>query len=279
MAGHHAGGEVSQGALMEHNDQVIAQFTQEAEAFASARHIQDVQALDLLLQVSGAGAQDRCLDVACGPGIVACHFAKVVLAATGIDLTPAMLEQARKLQRSHGLDNLAWDLGDATALPYSNASFSIVTSRYAFHHLQDPGAALAEMVRVCSAGGTLAVMDLCVCEDVEKAARFNRMERHHDPSHVRALSLTQHHRLFALNDLPRPSESFHRINVSLSRLMQSSFPSAEDALAAEAIVRESLHDDGMGAFTRKHGEDIVFSYPIVVLVARKAAAALRARSP
>jgi ubiquinone/menaquinone biosynthesis C-methylase UbiE len=261
---------------VDHKDRVIAQFTQQASAFASAKHIQDTQALDLLLAATGAGMHDRCLDVACGPGIVACHFAKAVQSATGIDLTPAMLEQARALQLSLGLDNLSWDVGDATALPYAHSSFSVVTSRYALHHCLEPGAALAEMVRVCRPGGTVAVMDLCVSEDIEKAERFNRMERHHDPSHVRAHSLTEHHRLFASNGLLNPTSAFYRIDVSLSRLRKSAFPSAEDALAAEKIVRESLHNDGMGAFTRTHGEDIVFSYPIVVLAAKKATSVSRA---
>jgi len=55
--------------------------------------------------------------------------------ATGIDIVPAMIEQARSLPKGRKLENLSWDLGDVTTLPYTNASFSIVTSCYSFHHL------------------------------------------------------------------------------------------------------------------------------------------------
>ena len=53
--------------------------------------------------------------------------------------TPAMLAQARKLQEQKGLANLSWEVGDVSALPFADAAFSVVLSRYAFHHLPNPG--------------------------------------------------------------------------------------------------------------------------------------------
>src|SRR5262245_34952503 len=61
------------------------------------------QVLDLLV---GASRSDNSLDVACGPGVVACHFASVVKTATGIDITPAMIEKAKSLEKSRGLNNV-----------------------------------------------------------------------------------------------------------------------------------------------------------------------------
>ena len=99
-----------------------------------------------------------------------------------------MIEQAQALQQAQGLTNLTWRIGNVLPLPFPDASFSLVFTRYSFHHLLDPEAVLAEMVRVCSPGGRVAVVDVFTSSP-EQAEAFNRMERLRDPSHVRALSL------------------------------------------------------------------------------------------
>src|SRR5580704_11887678 len=104
---------------------------------------------ELLLTASGAGPADIVLDVACGPGLMACAFAKVARHVTGIDLTPAMIDQAKVLQQSQGVTNVTWQLGDVLPLPFADSAYSLVFTRYSFHHFLDPRAVLAEMARVC----------------------------------------------------------------------------------------------------------------------------------
>ena len=77
-----------------HEELILDQFTRQAEAFATAPAITNAAALDLLVKIFGAGPMDTVLDVACGAGVVVCAFAEVVRHATGIDLTPAMIERA-----------------------------------------------------------------------------------------------------------------------------------------------------------------------------------------
>lgn len=81
---------------------------------------------------------DSTLDVACGPGVLACAFAEVARHVIGIDTTPTMLEQARKLQAEKGLANMSWRQGDVAQLPFDDGAFSLVVSRYAFRHVLDP---------------------------------------------------------------------------------------------------------------------------------------------
>lgn len=126
---------------------IRGEFTKQAALFSASSAMTNEGALALLVAFAGASAADTVLDVACGPGIVACAFAEVVDHATGIDLTPAMVEQARALQARKRLTNVTWAVGDITPLPYADESFSIVTSRYAFHHFPDPHAVLLEMKR------------------------------------------------------------------------------------------------------------------------------------
>src|SRR6266446_5691590 len=148
-----------------HKDSILDQFTRQAVPFTTAPSIKDEAALRLIVEFSGAGPDDTVLDVACGGGLVVCAFARTVRHATGIDLTPAMLEQARKNQAAQGLTNVTWKHGDVLPLPFSDASFTIVTSRFAFHHFLDPLAVLREMKRVAAPGGRVMVADSASAPD------------------------------------------------------------------------------------------------------------------
>jgi ubiquinone/menaquinone biosynthesis C-methylase UbiE len=121
-----------------HNELIIDQFTKQAVPFANLPAHSDEDASKLLFTLSEASKNDKVLDVACGPGLLACEFAKMTAHVTGIDLTPAMIEQAKLLQQEKKLNNMTWDVGDVTHLPYNDASFSLVVTRYSFHHLVDP---------------------------------------------------------------------------------------------------------------------------------------------
>jgi ubiquinone/menaquinone biosynthesis C-methylase UbiE len=248
-----------------HHDLIRDQFTKQAIPFATAPGIKDEDALKLVVDFTGAGAEDTVLDVACGPGLVVCAFAQVVRHATGIDLTPAMIERARTLQQEKGLTNVSWQVGDVLPLPYPAASFSIVTSRFAFHHFQDPHAVLAEMKRVCTPGGKVVVIDVLASPDPEKAAAYNRMEKLRDPSHVRGLTLVELESLFQQTALPTPRKTFYRLEAEVEDLLRRSFPNPGDADEIRRMFVESLDNDGLGMDTRRHGETIRLAYPIAAL--------------
>ena len=131
---------------------VLDQFTRQAVPFARLPAHSTEESIRLVSEAAGIGPEDTILDVACGPGLLACAFARMARHVTGIDLTPAMIEQARALQRSEGLANLTWHVGDVASLPFPDGSFSVAFTRYSFHHLLDPAGVLAEMVRVDTAG-------------------------------------------------------------------------------------------------------------------------------
>src|SRR5262245_28370409 len=255
--------------IVSHDEQVVAQFTKMAEAFASSPRIVDREALDLLLKETGASSADDSLDVACGAGVVACHFASVVRSATGIDITPAMIEKARIRQKDTGLTNVKWDIGDVRRLPYPDSSFSIVTSRYAFHHIPEPKPVLREMVRVCRPGGVVAVCDICVSEDVRKAERFNELERLNDPTHVRGLPLSEHLALFEKAGLGEPRIARYKLDFVVARMQKALGHTSEHARDAEGRVRAAIREDMLETDSRIEGDDTIFSYPIAVLSARK----------
>ena len=250
-----------------HRDLILDQFTRQAVPFATSPGIQDEAALRLVIEFSGAGPDDTLLDVACGPGIIVCAFARVVKHATGLDLTPAMLDRARTLQREKGLTNVTWQLGEAVPLPYPDASFSIVTSRFAFHHLLDPAAALKEMARVCRPGGKVVVIDSAPAAD--KTAAFNAMELVRDPSHVRAMPLAELRDLYRRAGLPEPRTTGYRLEGELEGLIGRSFPKPGDDETLRRIFRASVDGDTLDIGARRDGDTIRFGYPVAVLVAEK----------
>jgi SAM-dependent methyltransferase len=255
--------------MRSHHDAVRDQFTKQAIPFSNAPGVRDEEALRLLLEFTDAGPQDTVLDVACGPGVVVCAFARVTRHATGIDLTPAMIARARELQRERNLANVSLEIGDVGALPHADASFTIVTSRFGFHHIPAPAAVLAEMRRVCAAGGKVVLIDVEASPDPVKAAAFNRMETLRDPSHVRALPLTELLALFEAVGLPRPRTAAYKLRSELEGLLGRSFPEpGNEARVRQAIV-DSLGTDALGIGTHREGGEIRVAYPVRILLAER----------
>ena len=103
----------------------------------------------------GLGEGDTVLDVACGPGNFSREFARAVGPdglAVGIDASPTMLERGGEELRRADPGNLVLIRGDATALPFRDASFDATCCFAALHLFADPFAALDEMRRVLRPG-------------------------------------------------------------------------------------------------------------------------------
>lgn len=255
---------------MTHHDLILDQFTQQAIPFSDAPSMRDEAAIKLLIDAAQTKYSDRSLDVACGPGMVALAFARVVQQAIGLDATPAMLTRAKELQRNQSLHNIEWHEGDATSLPFPDNTFDIVTCRFAFHHLENPSTCLREMLRVAKLGGSIVVCDAIASSDAAKADAFNTMERLRDPSTVRFLTLLELRQLLTSAGQTMRSETPYRVPAELEGLMRTSFPATpENAERVRRMIIDSIATDNLGLGTRYNGDRVVFHYPAVVLSATK----------
>jgi SAM-dependent methyltransferase len=252
-----------------HQDLILDQFTRQATVFNAAAPIANADALQVIVTAAAPGPDDTVLDVACGGGLVARAFAPYVRHATGIDVTPAMLDTARQAAAEKGLTNVTWEQGDVTTLPYAHASFTIVATRFSFHHFVDAGAVLKEMVRVCAPGGRIVVADSCPSEDKAKAAAFNRLELLRDPSHTRALPLSEMKRIFTAAGLGEPAVQFSEIRDEAKNLLARSYPNPGDEVKILAMFRQSASDDSLGIEVRLDGEAIHYAYPVAILAATR----------
>jgi SAM-dependent methyltransferase len=250
-----------------HREQILDQFSRQAVPFSQAAPMRDASILELLADTSAVGPEDTVLDVACGPGLVACAFAARARHVTGLDLTPAMLERAHAHAEASGLRNVSWRCADVLPLPFADASFTRVISRLAFHHFAEPGRVLAEMKRVCAPGGRVMVADLYASEDPTKADCFHRMEMLRDPSHLRALPLSQLRGLFAEAGLTPDREAHYDIDNELDSWLARSFPAPGSEPEIRRMFEVAMADDGFGLRLRRQDEKTWFTFPVVVLCA------------
>ncbi|WP_439621927.1 class I SAM-dependent methyltransferase [Gemmata sp.] len=240
---------------------ILDQFSRQAVPFSEMHSRDDADLHRLLIRTAGINADDTVLDVACGPGLVACEVAKVARHVTGIDLTPAMIVEAERRQQSLGLTNLTWVRGDAQPLPFPDGSFSRVVTRYSFHHFTDPKGVFAEMVRACESGGRVTVCDV-FSTSAGQAELYDRLEQHRDPSHTHALRLSEFDALFAgLADVRR---EFYRYPVKVDGLLSRSFPGPGGADAFREMVAADVGVDRIGIAATNDG-GLGFSFPVVVV--------------
>jgi ubiquinone/menaquinone biosynthesis C-methylase UbiE len=250
-----------------HQDLILDQFTRQATPFSTANTITDANALRLIIEAAKPEPHHKLLDVACGGGIVVCAFAPHVKHATGIDMTPAMLDRARQHAADTGVANVTWDRGDVMSLPYADGAFDIVVTRFSMHHFPDPLGVLREMVRVCAPGGRVVVVDMYASEEPAKAAEWNRLEKLRDPSHVRCLTLPELQALFGQAGLPQPQASFYELRDEVRNLLRRSFPNPGDDVKIIEMFTASAEDDRLGVPVRCEGERLEYAYRVAVLAA------------
>jgi SAM-dependent methyltransferase len=103
----------------------------------------------------------RLLDVGCGPGTITADLAARIPGGevVGIDAAADVLELARREAAGRGQRNVRFEVGDVYQLAFDDGGFDVVHAHQVLQHLSDPVAALAEMRRVCRAGGLIAARD------------------------------------------------------------------------------------------------------------------------
>lgn len=255
----------------QHDAAITDQFTRQAEPFAQRHGYSKDPLLDLMADCAATTTDDTVLDVACGPGIISCFFAKRVRHVTGLDFVPAMLERARRYQREQQVSNVSWQPGSCIDLPFADAAFDCVVTRFSFHHFLEPAAALGEMKRVCKPGGTVLVCD--VVPRGEAQDRFNHWEILRDPSHTRALTQAELENLGEETGLELHRKESFSLETDLEGLLAGSFPNTGDADRIRALFEADIEagTDTLGVSARRENNAVRLTYPVAVLAWRKSA--------
>jgi len=246
-----------------HDTRIIDQFTRWAKSFAALPIHAEAESMAQTIAACDVTQGTRVLDVACGPGIVSCSLAAKGAEVTGLDLTPAMIDQARELAARREL-SAAFDCGNALHLPFEDGQFDRVVTRYSFHHMQKPLDCLTEMMRVCCPDGRIIVIDATPEPECQRG--YDQAEKLRDPSHTSALTKAQLLSLGAQAGLTPLLTHAYRLESRLDDQVAPKDWAALHALFADDIAN-GTNRLGMGAF---HAEDgIRFFFPISIIAWRR----------
>jgi len=185
-----------------HTNVVIDAFSAQAELYAMQYSSQArLQPLSWITSaISGSLHKDstRVLDVCCGTGALSRLLSPHVKSIHGVDLTTAMLNEARSAASGDKLANVTFTEANALKLPFPDNSFDVVCSRLAFHHLPDPLPVLHEMARVLCNNGLVAIIDYVVPPEFltsrhlqEHRQLCDHLDRLRDPSHARVYTVAE----------------------------------------------------------------------------------------
>jgi SAM-dependent methyltransferase len=114
------------------------------------------------------------VDVGSGAGIDSMIAAKKVAPAgrvVGVDMTPAMLEKARRSASKAGITNVEFAEGYGEALPVPEWWADVVISNGVLNLMPDKMTGLKEMARVLRPGGSLQIADILVEKPVPRSAK------------------------------------------------------------------------------------------------------------
>jgi arsenite methyltransferase len=121
-------------------------------------------------------AGERVLDLGSGAGtdsLVASSMVGPQGRVTGIDMTPEMLDKARRSAAEMGTENVEFIESEAEALPFADATFDVVISNGVIDLIPDKDAVFSELYRVLAPGGRIQVADVTIQNPVSEEGRRN----------------------------------------------------------------------------------------------------------
>ena len=214
------------------------QFSPRASAYvSSAVHAagEDLEALKVFVS---AHKFARVLDLGCGGGHVSFALAPHVGTVVAYDLSHAMLTAVTAEAAERGIANLTTQQGKAEALPFADASFDFIATRYSAHHWLDVPAALDEMRRVLKPGGQVMVMDVVAPEDVLCDTFIQTIEMLRDPSHVRDYSVHEWSEMLTRSGLKTKDVVRRRIHIDYSSWIARMQTPAVFADSIQALIAQ-----------------------------------------
>jgi SAM-dependent methyltransferase len=222
---------------------VVGQFGAQASAYlTSAVHAQGADLAALAALASGQPAA-RALDLGTGGGHVAYAVAPEVAEVVAYDLSAEMLAVVARAAAERGLTNLTTQQGPAERLPFADASFDLVLSRYSAHHWRDFEAGLREAARVLKPDGRAGFVDAVAPGQPAADTFLQAIELLRDTSHVRDRSRAEWEAAAARAGLRAGQVTGFRVRIEFApwiERMRTPAPLVAAIRALEAAVADDV---------------------------------------
>lgn len=170
---------------MKHHDQVADAFGATAAAYLTSQVHASGADLQTLAREVASTSDAHVLDLGCGAGHASFALAEHARSVVAYDLAEPMLATVAAAARERGLANIRTEQGAAERLPFADASFDWVVSRFSAHHWHDVQPALNEVRRVLKPGGRVLFIDVAGADHPLLDTHLQAVELLRDGSHVR----------------------------------------------------------------------------------------------
>jgi SAM-dependent methyltransferase len=249
-----------------HQLEIVSQFTRQSRPFAEMAAHSESRSFEVFRELGSFSGNEKVLDSGCGPGLVSLYLAEFVGEINGVDLTPAMVKLAAENASKSGIMNASFLQGNMTFLPFPSGHFDVAVSRYAFHHLEHPAAAFAEMIRVTRCGGKVIVVD--VTPEAQKRNAYDCFERLRDPSHTSALTLEELSLLGEEHNLKKPDVIEFGLEVDVQNLIASSFPEEVSRENLVQMLADDLRSDNLSFKVKNEDGSLTMTFPVTAVAWR-----------
>jgi len=221
---------------MRNHDQVITeQFGSTATAYlSSAVHAQGLQDLT---NYAKQYVQPHILDMGCGGGHASFAVEAYAKRVIAYDLSVDMLEVVRGTAEERSLNNIETRQGSADSLPFADAIFDMVCTRFSAHHWRNLPQALAEAARVLKPGGRFIIIDTAAPNDVLADTYMQAVELLRDPSHVRNVSMASWQQLIDQAGLDVVFSKSWKLPLEFSSWVARMRTSQEHIVAIQSLWR------------------------------------------
>lgn len=172
-------------------DYVAGQYAPRAEDYVTSLVHSSGDDLDQIEAEAQGRPDARVLDLGCGGGHVSYRAAPHVASVVACDVTQAMLDVVARTAADRGLHNITTQRAAAEHLPFADACFDMVLSRFTTHHWHNMEAGLREARRVLKANHRAVFVDVIAPADALLDTHLQTVELLRDVSHVRDYTMVQ----------------------------------------------------------------------------------------
>lgn len=174
-------------------------FARWATDYASDPIVRNARVDNAILEAASPKSGESALDFATGTGFFALEIARLVAPGqvVGIDVSPEMLEVARRIAQDSGIGNVRFQEAPPEGIPPSIGTVDLVTCCFALHHLKNVRDFMTRSYSILRPGGRIVIADICGNDNpVINKALIKLVQAHYDPTYVWNYSQNEMRMLF-----------------------------------------------------------------------------------